>query len=274
MNADEIRAYFPGYAGWGEAEMMADFRATGGSGKGGGGGIGGGVNIPPAPDFSPGSSAYKSAETKALAELTPYYEKLLQMYGGDVALAKQRLDQDYERGLRVKTSNTQWESEAYDIEKQERDRKFQIALTDLDQQLNTRGVFNSGIRDTERTQARADEAYQIGQIERNQQSLQRGLEQYTEQAGADYTKGAQDLGYMKPTGVATTGQFAPSQTGIVSPGASYNIANYASQPAQKELELAEQKKKDLATKIANDRAQAYEQWYADAQRLSSSSPNA
>src|SRR3972149_5463496 len=35
MNADQIKAQFPGYAGWNDrAAIEADFRATGGQGKG------------------------------------------------------------------------------------------------------------------------------------------------------------------------------------------------------------------------------------------------
>lgn len=255
--------------GWDAASARADINAGGWQNKEWlmeGGSTG--VNIPPAPDYSPGSTAYKAAEARAIAELAPYYEKLLQMYGGDIALAKQRLDQDYERGLRIKTSNTEWESEGYDIQKAERARRFQLALGDLDQQLNQRGVFTSGIRETERAKATAEEAYQVGQIDRQQEALQRGLEQYREGAAADYRKEAENLGYAKPVATTVTGEFAPSQVGITSPGPSYSVTNFAPQTAQKELALAEQKKKDIATKIANERAQAYEQWNADAQRLS------
>jgi hypothetical protein len=207
------------------------------------------------------------ADAKAMAELKPYYDKLLQMYGGDVALAKQRLDQDYERGLRVKTSNTEWEQEGYTIDKQERERKFKIALGDLDQQINSRGLLDSGIRTTEIDRAKADEAYQMGQIGRQEQALTRGLEQYKEQAGVDYGREAENLGYKKPVDTMVAGQFSPSQVGIKSPGPSYSIANFAPQTSQKEVALEEEKRRAVQEKSSNAWNRAYSQWMADAQRL-------
>ena len=47
MDANAIKAQFPGYAGWNDpAAIEADFKATGGSGKGPPSGGGGGVSIP------------------------------------------------------------------------------------------------------------------------------------------------------------------------------------------------------------------------------------
>ena len=256
-----INAGYGGYAGWGDAEANADFNATGGAGKITGGGGRSGASIP-AFNFD-----YAGAEAKAMADLTPYYTKLLQMYGGDVALAKQRLDQDYERGLRVKTTATEWEKQTNEIQRAERQRKFDIALKDLDQQMNQRGIYTSGITTQAENKAKADEAYQQAAIDRQNQELDRGLQQYKEQAGADYLKGVEDLGYAKPQQVNMTSQYAPDQTGIKSPGASYNIANFAPQTAQKEVSLEEQKRKDAYEKAMNAWSRAYSQWSADATRL-------
>jgi hypothetical protein len=263
-----ISAGYGGYAGWGDAEANADFNATGGNGKqtsgGGSSGGGGGVSIP-AFTWTPAQQA--AAEAEALKTLTPYYQKLLDMYGGDVALAKQRLDQDYERGLRVKTENTEWEKGTNDIAVAERQRKFKIALTDIDQQMNQRGVYTSGITDAEKQRATADEMYQQDQLKRNNMALDTGLKQYTEGANADYRKGAEDLGFAKPMDTALVGQYTPSQAGITAPGSSYVLGNYAPQTAQKELALEEQKRKDMEVKALNSRSQAYEKWSADATRL-------
>lgn len=260
-----VNGGYPGYAGWGVAEANADFNATGGAGKtGGSSGGSSGVNIP---SFSWTPEQQKAAETKALAELTPYYEKVLAMYGGDVALAKQRIDQDYERGLRVQTANTEWQKEGIDQTVQERQRKFKIALTDIDQQMNQRGVFTSGIRDTERKRATADEAYQQNLLARESTALDTGLKQYTEGANTDYRRALEEKGYMKPMTAGVTGQFAPSQAGVTSPGSSYNIGNFAPETAQKELAIEEAKKQDMYTKALNERTKAYEQWSADATRL-------
>lgn len=61
---------------------------------GGGSGGGNGPNIPGF-DFN-----WNQAEKDAMAELEPYYRKKLEEAGGDVNLAKQRIEEDYQQGLR------------------------------------------------------------------------------------------------------------------------------------------------------------------------------
>jgi len=261
---DFIDAGYGGYAGWGVEEANADFQATNGSGKQTSGGSTSGAYIPP---FNWTEEQQKAAEAKAIRELEPYYTKLLQMYGGDVALAKQRMDQDYERGLRVQTENIEWAKETNDISLAERQRKFQLALKDMDQQLNQRGVFTSGIRTQDTARATAEEQYQQNQILRENEALDTGLKQYTEGANVDYQREAERLGYAKPTTQAVAGQYAPSQTGITSPGAAYNVSNFTAEPAQKELAIEEQKRQAMYEKALNTRNQAYQQWASDATRL-------
>ena len=72
MNASEIKAKYPGYAGWNdEAAIVADFNATGGAGKGGsssGGGGGGG-------DYMDASTILQnsiSAILTGIKKVTPY----------------------------------------------------------------------------------------------------------------------------------------------------------------------------------------------------------
>lgn len=64
-----------------------------------GGGSGGG-NIP-AFNFS-----WDQAEKEALEKLAPYYKQKLDESNGDVELAKQRIEEDYQRGLRQRTEDT------------------------------------------------------------------------------------------------------------------------------------------------------------------------
>ena len=169
-----IQAGYGGYQGWNDAAANADFNATGGSGKYTGGGSMGGPSIPA---FNVDE---KAAEQKAMAELAPYYEQVLKMYGGDVALAKQRIDQDYERGLRIQTSNADWAKDDIDIASQERKRKLNLAVKDLDQQLNARGIYDSGIKTQEQGNLQAGEAYQAGQDTRNKEEIARELSQFSE----------------------------------------------------------------------------------------------
>lgn len=258
---------YGGYAGWGDAEANADFNATGGAGKqtgGGGGSSGTGPNIPKF-DFNWEKSL--AAQTNALSDLSVYYQKLLDIYGGDVALAKQRIDQDYERGLRVKATEADWSTEGIQQQKAERQRQFKIAMRDLDETMNRRGVFTSGLTEQAQQEARAGEQYQMGQLGRQEQEIARGLSQYKEQAATDYQREMEKYGYMKPQVTQTAGQYAPSQVGVTTPGASYNVANYRPETAVKELSLAEEKRKAQIEAANQEMQRAYTQWSSEAQRL-------
>lgn len=193
MSPDEIRQSFPGYAGWGETEMLADFRATGGAGKGGSSSGSSAGSIPP---FNFDQAA---AEKAAMEELRPYYEKLLKIYNGDIALAKKRMEEDYSRGLRYKQESTATGLGDIEATKAERDRKFKIALGDLDQEMNTRGLYTSGIRTQERTEATADETRQKQLLANQARDLVTSEKQYTE--GADVEKQR----FLEEKGLVSTG---------------------------------------------------------------------
>lgn len=102
MNPDEIRANYPGYAQWGTAEMLADFAATGGSGKGGGARPGtaaaGGFQPLTAPDVN-------KLQDQAFEMLKPYYLQLAKEAQGDFTRAKQILEEDYTSGVRQATED-------------------------------------------------------------------------------------------------------------------------------------------------------------------------
>lgn len=253
--------------GWDPNSALADIRAGGWKNKEWitGGGSMGGTAIP-AFNFDE-----KAAEQKAMAELAPYYEQVLKMYGGDVALAKQRIDQDYERGLRIQTSNADWAKDDIDIASQERKRKLNLAVKDLDQQLNARGIYDSGIKTQEQGNLQAGEAYQAGQDTRNKEEIARELSQFSEGKNIEYQREMERLGYAKPVAQTVSGQFAPNTAGQTSPIAQANVSNFTAEPIQKQVEMEEQKRRDMATKVQNERSKAYEKWASDAQRLASMS---
>jgi len=90
----DLLRYYPGYAGWNPEAAFADFRATGGAGKGwsGGGGDGGGGWTP---SYEPISEADRQALRQKLQEqIYPYYDKLLQQYLDELAKTKQRVQED------------------------------------------------------------------------------------------------------------------------------------------------------------------------------------
>lgn len=184
MSPDKILQNFPGYVGWGTNEMIADFNATGGNGKGGGGN-----GSPTLPKFE---FDQKQAENDAMEELRPYYEKLLTIYNGDVALAKKRIEQDYERGLRFSRDTTKNALEDNQAARDERARKFTIALGDLDQEMNTRGIFNSGIKTGDTQNAKADEAFQDQKLKNEARDLNLSQTQYEESLGVKKERDMQD----------------------------------------------------------------------------------
>lgn len=114
-------------------------------------------------DLSPEHIA--QLEDQAYKELAPYYERILSEAKGDVELAKKRLQEDYDRGVRLKTEDVataiKYATEDTTLNKGELSDKlkyakdtlqyldntqFPLARAVLDQTYNRRGLFNSGLR--------------------------------------------------------------------------------------------------------------------------------
>lgn len=220
------------YTGWGEAEAKADAAAKGVSTPTGGYSTG----TTALPKFSFDQAA---AEKAAMEQLRPYYEKLLSIYNGDVGLAKKRMEEDYARGLRYKQDATQTGLGDIAATQAERDRKFKLALGDLDQEMNARGLTNSGIKTTNVANAKADEAYQQQLLKNQARDLTTAEKQYVEGANVDRTRFLEDKGLQPVTGV---------------PG-------FMSETDKKKFDLAQQFEKDTGTKVENafNKAQVYHQ---------------
>lgn len=264
--AQEIKSAFPGYAGWNdEAAIIANFNATGGAGKEGGGSSGSSSGSSSAPMFDT-DAAWSTAEAEALKELSPYYEKLLSMYKGNIALAKQQMDKDYERGLRVKSEQVATDTAEIEKQKAERQRRFKIALNDLDQRMNARGLATSGIRTTETNRATANEAYQQGVLEAQQVALNKGLDYYKEESDSTRNKQLEQWG-MKPVTAANnpTGQFAPSNEGLNTAG--FDVSGYVNEVDAKQAELEKAKAQDVTTMASNAYNRAYTNWQSNINRL-------
>lgn len=97
-----------------QAERQAIFEAEGnvgiapvgyGGGGGGGSSSGGGA-------VTPFNFDYVAAAKEAYGELGVYYDRLLRESQGDLNLALSRLVEDYDRGVRIKTEDTQAANEA------------------------------------------------------------------------------------------------------------------------------------------------------------------
>lgn len=221
----------------------------------------------PLPEYNFNYDKAVETEMNAASELSVYYQKLLDIYGGDVALAKQRIDQDYERGLRVKSTEADWTTAGIQQQKAERQRQFKIAMRDLDESMNRRGLTTSGIAEQARQEAVAGEQYQMGQLGRQEQQVARELAQYKEGADTEYRREMEKYGFMKPETTQVAGQYAPSQTGIQEMPKYVSMAGYRPETAVKELSIEEEKRKAAMEKANAAMQRAYTQWSIEAQRL-------
>ena len=219
-----VNGGYIGYQGWDDESANADFNATGGSGKEGGGGSGsGGSNT--VSDFSFDQAA---AEKAAKEQLLPYYKRLLEIYDGNVALAKKRMEADYERGLRYKKEETINAQGDITANKAESDRRFKIAMGDLTQEMNSRGLTNSGIKATEEQNAEAGELFNQNQYDAKSRDLALAEKKYIE--GEDVNKKR----FLEEEGFADSG-----------------VSGYINNRRQYQDEIGHDFEGDVATKIAN-----------------------
>lgn len=196
---DLVNMGYYGYRGWGDTEALADFRATGGKGKGGpssqSSSSGGGQNF--ANSFVDTIKKQVEDETKFLASYTkdnpfvfdealakessraqyePYYSELLNDYLADVD-TKRATIQD-ERKLA---------QDLYKLDTAQRTRDYDRAIGQAEEGFVGQGMFFSGIK--ERT---------LGQAE---------VDKGAQDEGRELTRSARETGYDRELGVLDTGAF-------------------------------------------------------------------
>lgn len=230
------------YTGWGETEMKADMTSKGLTAGNGSSSSSSGL-----PAFSFDQNA---AEQEAIDELTPYYTKLLEMYNGDVSLAKKRMEQDYERGLRYNKQETTNATTDVNAAKAESARKFKIALGDLDQEMNGRGLFNSGIRTKERANTTDTQNYDQSVLDAKARDLALSSKKYEEEQGVTLDRWLEDYGF-KDTGVE----------------------GFTDKVTQKKIDLTEQKMKEAADMANEKRNQAYQNYVAGTSAVATATPS-
>lgn len=206
VSAEESMAQYgtPAYTGWGKAEAEADFRAKGGGSVGNSGGgsdfaslfgqiAGSPVEIPPL-NVRP----IEDYEKDALEELRPYYERILKEEGGDVEKAKARIEEDYNRGIRV--TRQDWETaktgqgtpirpgesiaDYYNRAKNEYGTFSQEGIQAVSN-LNKRGILSSGIANVSAANLATDQ-------QRRQQALDLAMQRYEEQSGITRGRNIED----------------------------------------------------------------------------------
>lgn len=175
-------------------------------------------------DLSP--EHIKSLEDSAYNELAPYYQKLLDDANGDVEIAKKRMQEDYDRGNRIKTedvataikyatedtgvghqANAEKLKYAQDTLKYLDTTKFPVARQALLGTYNARGLFNSGLKDVGMDQLGQSQALEregqvgsINDINRSDQALDTNLKRTEEQQNLDLTRTQEQLGLTKTRG--------------------------------------------------------------------------
>lgn len=168
-------------------------------------------------------------EDQAYRELEPYYKRVLEEANYDVELAKKRMQEDYDRGVRLKTDDVadaiRYATEDTGFAKEANaDRlalakdtlryldnvKFPVARRMLDTTYNSRGIFKSGLygqgvaeQQQEQALERKGQTTDIAGYERQNTILdttlartkeeeQEGLTNYIEEAGITKTRGTED----------------------------------------------------------------------------------
>ena len=201
------------YVGWNPTAAQADYDATGGPSSGGGGGDGGNgtsdqeefVNLLAQLIGSPTElppldvKSFEEYENIAFEELKPYYERILKEEGGDVERAKLRLNQDYERGIRINREDYQAAKEGqgeaikpgestqdyYNRTKNQYGTFPEEGIEKLDT-TNRRGMMDSGF-------AQVDAAKMATSQQRRQEAIKNAAGRYAEAAGFQRTRGLEDV---------------------------------------------------------------------------------
>lgn len=179
------------YQGWPRSQALADFyEARGGnlgrlpepygsqfrgstSDSGGGGGGG-----------APFTFDWEQAEKDALEKLKPYYEQILAETKGDVTLAKQRIEQDYQQGKRFREEDLATAlGEVTALEPKERAETLET--------LNRRGLFvPTGFKSTIQEE---EETLLTDKQQRRREAIKRALARKEEVAGIETGREIADI---------------------------------------------------------------------------------
>ena len=127
----------------------------------------------------PFSFDWEQAEKDALEKLRPYYEEKLAEAEGDVNLAKQRIEEDYQQGRRFREEDIGVEKEGWAMGEPRE-------LNELLENLNKRGVLQSTIRTGE-------EEYLGDTQRRRREAVERTLRRREEIAGLEKGRGVEDI---------------------------------------------------------------------------------
>lgn len=185
MDFNTLLQYFPGYQGWDPTAAMADYRATGGAGKGGSGVAMGSGGVP---TFS---FDYEAEARKAYGELGAYYNRLLEESRGDLTKVLARLVEDYDRGLRIRKEDLTFGQETYDLAQSEAERQAKLSRDRLKSSALARGFYQKsafdpnggyGIPDTELREFEEGFDYQTQSRRRLRDRLFTGFNRYKEEA--------------------------------------------------------------------------------------------
>ena len=209
--ADLLRLGYKGYAGWGEAEAMADYRATGGAGKKD-------ISVAPTPTAAPTMAAapefpefptteqivadIMEAQQESIDRETKWLEQYQtdNPFAFDEQLAKQsattqyepyytELLEDYLSGMELKKETVQDEKkllgEINRIQTGEATRAYERAVSQAEEGFAGQGMFYSGIKKKSLGEREVEYGAQEGERVERYGVAERGLERQTTALGLE-----------------------------------------------------------------------------------------
>jgi hypothetical protein len=145
---------------------------------------------------------YTTYYQQAWDKLSAYYEKILAQEGGDVQRAKDRLLQDYNRGLRINTEdyqrNVDFGRESYGASVKEQNLDAQSEQRKLEADMVRRGLSQGGVAEQEGTRLKSRQDLRREAIDRalkkSEEDLRFGKERGLEEETIKQRRGTEDLG--------------------------------------------------------------------------------
>lgn len=160
---------------------------------------------------------WTQADQDALDKLAPYYSHLLDIHNGDVNLAKNRLEEDYQSGLRQATETQQRENtygqQDYQTQMQQEDIQNEQDLRDTRGKLNNQGVLVGQISPDQQGGSNAPvsgfaEQYYLSPMSQQQQlrkqAIDRALQRQREVTNSNFANTQQQLATTKQRGIENT----------------------------------------------------------------------
>ena len=137
---------------------------------------------------------WTAAEKEALEKLTPYYKAKLDEAEGDVNLAKTRIKDDYDRGVRYREEDL---TTAKESEGRQKEQELQSTLTELNRRGILFGEQPAGTQESRAPYSDIAQRFFLDPLSKEQQARQQAIERAVtrqgEVAGIEKARGTEDI---------------------------------------------------------------------------------